>query len=160
MHAGRDGWSHDPIALDLDAEHPVELTEVSDLYALAHASLEVIYKARVGGGDRAVINMYCYDCGFIGFLIRLVEYGLVDRTLFEAEGVKNRTEFLIPASFGLLQAVKRLYKAQDLAHLPQALCNQVGAACTEPHQSSTHYSDMLPLCQLGGARGADGLPLQ
>jgi hypothetical protein len=58
-----------PVALDLDAEHPVELAEVGDLNVLAHARFEGVHKARAACGDGAVVYMHGDDCDVTGLLV-------------------------------------------------------------------------------------------
>ena len=60
------------VALNLDAEHPVKFAEVSDFDVLAHTLLEGVHKARIAGGDGAVVDMYGYDRYFTGLLVGLV----------------------------------------------------------------------------------------
>jgi hypothetical protein len=56
----------------------VELAEVGDFDVLAQTGLELFDKARVAGGDGAVVYMYRNDCYFIVGLVLFVENGLVD----------------------------------------------------------------------------------
>ena len=46
------------IAPHLDAEHPVQFAEVSDLDVAAQACLEILNEACRAGGDGAVVNMH------------------------------------------------------------------------------------------------------
>jgi hypothetical protein len=90
---------------NLNTEHPVELPEVRNLYVLAHACLKGVHKARVGGSDHAIVDMYGYNSEFFSVLTSLEEDCLVHSTLFEAEGLENGGEFLIPSPAGLLKTV-------------------------------------------------------
>ena len=108
------------VALDLKPEHPVEPSQVSYLKLLAEAVNELVDELVTACSDHAVIDMDHNHCEGIQLLISLVEDGLVNGTLLEAEGSKDRLQLLIPVPARLLQAIQCLQEVQH--KVPNALC--------------------------------------
>jgi hypothetical protein len=48
------------VSPDLDAQHPMQLTEVRNLYMRSQTSLELFDKVWWGGNNGAAINMHCH----------------------------------------------------------------------------------------------------
>jgi hypothetical protein len=63
---------------DLDAEHPVKLTEVSDLDMAAESSFKVFNKMLRAGSDGAVVDVHCDNDKLLDLRQVLVEHSLVD----------------------------------------------------------------------------------
>jgi predicted trehalose synthase len=77
------------VALDLNAEDPMKLAEVGNLYMLAQAVLEVIDEADGGGSHGAVINVHGDDSELTLALVPLEEDSLIDFALAEVEGQED-----------------------------------------------------------------------
>jgi hypothetical protein len=86
-----------PIALHLNAEHPVKLAEVRNLKVLAEPSLESFNSCGTAGSNGAVVDVDCnYDEGVWHFCV-LVEYRLIHLALREAKTAEDLCELLVPA---------------------------------------------------------------
>jgi hypothetical protein len=66
------------VALDLDAEHPMQLSEVCNLDVLMQAGLELLNEVDTGGGDGAVVDMHSGDGEIALAHVNLEEDGFVD----------------------------------------------------------------------------------
>ena len=75
--------------LDFNAEHPVQLSEVSDLEVHAQAGLEFLDEADGGGDDRAIVHMHHDDCKVALCGDGSEVNSLVYSTLLEPKGIKN-----------------------------------------------------------------------
>ena len=98
------------ITFDLNTEHPVQLSKVSDLEMLAEAGLEFNNKAGVVHDNCAIIHMHHHDGEFALIDNNLEVNGLVHTTLHEPEGLEDTGELLVPMATRLLEPIKGLDK--------------------------------------------------
>ncbi len=77
------------IVHDSDAEHPVELAEVSDLNVAAESGLELFDETHGADGDGAVVNVHSDNDELLYLRQELIEYGLIHSRLLVAQGNKN-----------------------------------------------------------------------
>ena len=73
----------------LDAEHPVQFAEVSDLDVAAQACLEVLDEVRRAGGNGAVVDMHSDDYEVLVLGNEFEEHSLVHSRLIKAQGKEN-----------------------------------------------------------------------
>ena len=100
------------IVFDLNAEHPVQCSKVSDLKVLAEAGLEFIDKVDGVCNNRAIVHMHHHNGEFALGDNNLEVNGLVHATLHEPKGLEDAGELLVPAAARLLEPIKGLNEAQ------------------------------------------------
>ena len=76
----------------LDAKHPVQFAEVSDLDVAAQSCLEVLDEARRAGSDGAVVDMHSDDYEVLILRDEFIEDGLVHSRLIKGLGRRKSNE--------------------------------------------------------------------
>ena len=86
------------IVLDLNAKHPMQFSEVSDLEVLVQPGLELFDEVDGGGNDGAIIHMYNNNSELTLVHDNMEVHSLVYSTLLEPKGEKDTGELLVPAA--------------------------------------------------------------
>jgi hypothetical protein len=101
------------IMFDLDAEHLVELTKVSDLDMCAEPSLEFLNKIDGGGNNCIIANVHNHNNELALELDHFEVDGLVNSTLLKAKGDEDARKLLVSVVARLFKAIEHFDKAQD-----------------------------------------------
>src|SRR5438105_4971180 len=102
------------IAFDLNAEHPVQLSKISDLKMLTEAGLEFLNKSDGGGNNRAVIHMDYHDSELTFDNDSSEVNGLIDGTLLESKLDEDTCKLLVPPAARLLKPIEGLDEVQNV----------------------------------------------
>jgi hypothetical protein len=106
------GMTH-AITFDLDAEHPVQLTKVSDLDMCVEPGLEFLNETDGGGDDCTIVNVHDHDNKLALKLDHFEVDGLVNSTLLEAKGDEDAGKLLVPVAARLFEAIECFDEVQD-----------------------------------------------
>jgi hypothetical protein len=101
------------ITFDLDAEHLVQLTKVSNLDMHVKPGLEFLNETDGRGDNCIIINMHDHDDKLALELDHFEVDGLVNSTLLEAKGDEDAGKLLVPVVARLFEAIEHFDKAQD-----------------------------------------------
>jgi hypothetical protein len=102
------------IVFDLNAKHPVQLSEISDLEMLTEAGLEFLNKSDGGGNNQAVIHMDYHNSELAFDNDGSEVNGLIHSALLESKLDKDTCKFLVPLAARLLKPIKGLDEAQNM----------------------------------------------